>query len=86
MGYNINESNIRMGNPAQTTHAGHPEVLCPYCGSTETELFSLFGQQLLTVQYYCNTCHTPFERVKDEDVLEAAGQPWPPQARKEDQP
>jgi DNA-directed RNA polymerase subunit RPC12/RpoP len=46
------------------------EVLCPYCGSMDTELFSLFGQQLLTVQYYCNTCHTPFERVKDDDVLD----------------
>jgi DNA-directed RNA polymerase subunit RPC12/RpoP len=44
-------------------------VMCPYCGSTNTELFSLFGQQLLTVQYYCNSCHTPFERVKDDDVL-----------------
>ena len=46
------------------------DVACPYCGSTDTELFSLFGQQLLTVQYYCNTCHTPFERVKDDDVLD----------------
>ena len=44
-------------------------VVCPYCGSTNTEIFSLFGQQLLTVQYYCNSCHTPFERVKDDDVL-----------------
>jgi len=44
-------------------------VTCPYCGSTNTELFSLFGQQLLTVQYYCNACHTPFERVKDDEVL-----------------
>jgi DNA-directed RNA polymerase subunit RPC12/RpoP len=43
---------------------------CPYCGSTNTELFSLFGQQLLTVQYYCNTCHTPFEHIKDDDVLD----------------
>lgn len=46
------------------------DIACPYCGSTDTELFSLFGQQLLTVQYYCNTCHTPFERVKDDDVLD----------------
>jgi len=45
-------------------------VACPYCGSTNTELFSLFGQQLLTVQYYCNACRTPFERVKDDDVLD----------------
>ena len=47
------------------------EVSCPYCGSTDTECFSLFGQQLLTVQYYCNTCHTPFERIKDDDVLDS---------------
>jgi DNA-directed RNA polymerase subunit RPC12/RpoP len=45
-------------------------VACPYCRSTDTELFSLFGQQLLTVQYYCNACHTPFERIKDDDVLD----------------
>lgn len=42
---------------------------CPYCGSNETEPLSLFGQQLLTVQMYCNTCHTPFEYVKDENIL-----------------
>jgi DNA-directed RNA polymerase subunit RPC12/RpoP len=45
--------------------AGKP-VTCPYCGSQQTEIFSLFGQQLLTLQYYCRTCHTPFEYVKDE--------------------
>ena len=44
-------------------------IQCPFCGSTDTELFSLFGQQLLTVQYYCNACRTPFERVKGDDVL-----------------
>lgn len=45
-------------------------VTCPYCGSKETEFFSLFGQQLLTVQYYCNECHTPFEYIKDDNVLD----------------
>ena len=44
-------------------------VSCPFCHSSDTELMSLFGQQLLTVQYYCNSCHTPFERVKGDDVL-----------------
>jgi hypothetical protein len=48
-------------------------VTCPYCGSTETELFSLFGQQLLTVQFYCQTCHTPFEHVKDDAILSERG-------------
>ena len=49
------------------------EVTCPYCGSTSTELYSLFGQQLLTVQYYCQSCHTPFEYVKDDDMLNNQG-------------
>jgi len=48
-------------------------VRCPFCGSAETELFSLFGQQLLTVQYYCRGCRTPFERIRGEDVLLDAG-------------
>jgi len=58
MGYNTSEPEKKA------------EISCPFCGSTNTELLSLFGQQLLTVQYYCNSCHTPFERVKGDDVLE----------------
>jgi DNA-directed RNA polymerase subunit RPC12/RpoP len=42
---------------------GMHSISCPYCRSTNTEFFSLFGQQLLTEQYYCNNCHTPFEHV-----------------------
>ncbi|HEY7415810.1 MAG TPA: hypothetical protein VH593_11505 [Ktedonobacteraceae bacterium] len=44
-------------------------VACPYCASTDTEVYALFGQQLLTMQYYCKNCHTPFEYVKDDDSL-----------------
>ena len=47
---------------------------CPFCGSTDTELLSLFGSQLLTDQRYCRSCHTPFEHVAgdDEDAAQAA--------------
>jgi ring-1,2-phenylacetyl-CoA epoxidase subunit PaaD len=45
-------------------------VTCPYCGTNETELLALFGQQLLTVQYYCRTCHTPFEYIKDDELCD----------------
>jgi hypothetical protein len=45
-------------------------VVCPFCGSNDTELLALFGQQLLTVQYYCNRCHTPFEHIKDDDLFD----------------
>jgi hypothetical protein len=36
---------------------------CPFCGSQDTELLSLFGSQLLTEQRYCRACHTPFEAI-----------------------
>ncbi len=73
---------MAMGYNTNGPQSGEREtqVACPYCRSTDTEFFSLFGQQLLTVQYYCNACRTPFERVKDDDVLIDYA------ARKEDQP
>ena len=74
MGYNTSKSDYSEdGKGDSRTRPG-----CPYCGSTNTELFSLFGQQLLTVQYYCNACHTPFEHIKDDAVLDDFA------ARKED--
>ncbi len=36
---------------------------CPFCGSQDTEMLSLFGSQLLTEQRYCRACHTPFEAI-----------------------
>jgi DNA-directed RNA polymerase subunit RPC12/RpoP len=47
-------------------------VKCPFCRSDDTELSSLFGRHLLTVEYYCNGCKTPFEKLKGDDVLDAA--------------
>lgn len=51
------------------SHDGMPpeSVVCPFCHSTDTELLSLFGAQLSTVQYYCRACHTPFEYLKQDD-------------------
>lgn len=67
MRYNVDGPNVLAD---VGTGLSCPLITCPYCGSTHTEPYSLFGQQLLTVQYYCNTCHTPFERIKDDDVLD----------------
>lgn len=39
-------------------------IACAFCGSTNTELFSLFGQSLISSQYYCHNCHTVFEAVR----------------------
>lgn len=43
---------------------------CPYCGSLATEPLALFGPQLLTAHMYCQDCHTPFEYVKDDLILQ----------------
>ncbi len=67
MGYNT--SNEPTGDTQSGTQQ-RSRPTCPYCGSTETELFSLFGQQLLTVQFYCHSCHTPFEHIKDDAMLD----------------
>jgi transposase-like protein len=60
---------------SQRTEAG---PRCPFCGSAQVELLSLFGSQLLTDQYYCRACHTPFEHVKDYDAGGAGPLPRPP--------
>jgi len=46
-------------------------VACPFCGSTEAELFSLFSQFLLASQYYCRNCRTVFDRVRWGDEAQA---------------
>jgi hypothetical protein len=58
-------SELREASP-RTLDSG---IVCPFCGSNDIEPMSLFGSQLLTVQLYCNACHTPFEKVKDEAIL-----------------
>jgi hypothetical protein len=42
-------------------------VICPFCGSDETELHALFGSLMLMEQHYCRACHTVFERVRDSE-------------------
>jgi hypothetical protein len=40
------------------------DICCPFCSSSDTELYSLFGSQLSTSQYYCNSCRVAFEAIK----------------------
>jgi hypothetical protein len=63
MEYNTNKQGTKAKAKAQ--------IACPFCRSTDTDFLSLFGQQLLTIQFYCNACHTPFECIKDDDILAA---------------
>ena len=40
---------------------------CPFCDSTDAELFSLYGQTLLGSQYYCNDCRSIFEAIRFDE-------------------
>ncbi len=39
-------------------------IPCPFCDSLETELQSEFGSTACKSQYFCNSCHQPFEHFK----------------------
>jgi hypothetical protein len=43
-----------------------PRPACPFCESSDTELVSLFGSQLLVSQYRCRACQSYFEAVRDD--------------------
>jgi hypothetical protein len=44
-------------------------VICPFCGSDDSEPLAAFGSLLMTSQYYCNACNTTFEWVRREHEL-----------------
>jgi hypothetical protein len=54
----------RTSPQSETPHS--PDPTCPWCRSADVEPLALFGSQLMTQQYYCHACHTPFERIKDD--------------------
>lgn len=39
-------------------------ALCPWCGSERVERIAAFGPQLISEQYMCLDCRSPFERIK----------------------
>lgn len=56
-----------MSSATEPTYNKAGQLGCPFCGSTDNELFSLFGQTLLGTQYYCRNCRTVFEAVRWEE-------------------
>lgn len=39
-------------------------VICPWCGSTEVAQMRDFGSLLMTSQWFCDACLSPFERIR----------------------
>ena len=53
----------RLDGSLKTTEL--PEAIaCPFCGSEESEQYSVFGSSLSVSQYYCRGCRTVFEAFK----------------------
>lgn len=50
--------------PEQPPETATEQVACPFCDGTDTKLFSPFGSQLSVSTYWCNHCHTAFEKLK----------------------
>jgi hypothetical protein len=48
-------------------------AVCPFCGSDDSELESTFGSEVSKSQYYCNNCHTVFERIKYDGAMPDTG-------------
>lgn len=42
-------------------------IICPFCGSDQTEPYSMFGSTLLMTQHYCRACHSVFERIREDE-------------------
>jgi hypothetical protein len=42
-----------------------PSEACPFCNSSDTELISQFGSQLLLSQRRCRRCRSYFEALSD---------------------
>jgi hypothetical protein len=62
------ESMERPATPAGLTpaeaEAAEDGRSCPWCGSALTKRIGEWGPQLLTEQFMCLECHTPFERIR----------------------
>jgi transposase-like protein len=39
---------------------------CPFCDSSDVELVSARGGQLITSQFVCRGCNTHFEALRDD--------------------
>ncbi len=64
----VNSGRWSVDSNQQSAISDQPSAIrCPFCGSSDTEMLALFGQQLMTTQHYCHNCKSAFEAVKWEE-------------------
>ena len=47
---------------------------CPFCSSSDVEMISAWGGQMITSQMRCRACNTYFEAIRAD--FENAAEPW----------
>ena len=52
------------GAPADGDPGDDGVVTCVWCGSTNVERLGEFGPGLMTEQWICLDCHSPFEWIR----------------------
>ena len=53
-----------VGLPVRASGGGVEARKCPFCHSKDTEVISLFGSQVMTMQCKCRACGNFFEASK----------------------
>jgi hypothetical protein len=52
------------GAPVDERAGSGDRVTCPWCGSVEVERLGEFGPGLMTEQWICLVCKSPFEWIR----------------------
>jgi hypothetical protein len=55
---------VEPGTPADGDLSAGEGIACVWCGSTNVERLGEFAAQLMTEQWYCLDCHSPFEWIR----------------------
>jgi hypothetical protein len=50
--------------PTPATPGDDDGLTCPWCGSRDVEQIGAYGSLLMTSQWFCGACGSPFERVR----------------------
>lgn len=46
-------------------------MTCPWCGAADVEQIAAYGSLLMTAQWFCDACGSPFERVRHRGAPDA---------------
>lgn len=58
------DAETESGEQLVTIRRARPTVVCPYCGSSNTEEKSEFGSTACKAIHFCNACRQPFDYFK----------------------